>query len=105
MRIYASFKAALVIDGEIEDLVKDPDLPRVAFYWGEIGDLIDGYREELLGFDSSLQFDFSDTFNEEDFRVFDPRVVLDTLQKIQTILEVHAGQLPQCYLVYLEGFE
>ncbi len=71
MCIYASFKAAIVVDGEIEDLVKDPTLPDVFFGWGEIGGLIDGYREELLGFDSSLQFDFFDTFSEEVFRVFD----------------------------------
>jgi len=32
--------------------------------------LIDGYREELLGFDSSLQFDFFDTFNKAVKRFF-----------------------------------
>jgi len=34
MNIYASFKAALVVDGEIEDLVKDPALPDVFFRLG-----------------------------------------------------------------------
>ena len=104
MSIYATFIAVQIIDGEIEYVENDTDLPQIRFYWSEISDLFDGYRQELLQLNPSIKFNFFDTL-DQDFQLFNPYEVLDTIQKIKTILVTNESQLPQVFTVVLEGFE
>lgn len=107
MSIYVSFRSIQKAGNEFEP-VDDVDLPELSFFWSEISDLIDGFRDKLLEYDPTIQFHYFDNQGENGLNIegdmFNPGDMVITIRKIQNILEKHALELPPFYIVDFPGY-